>query len=157
MKHTHPEESIGYLIADVARLMRREFSERAKPIGLPRAQWLVLGWLRRNEGISQVKLAELPEISPMTLVRLIDKLEAAGLVVRRQPRNDRRVHRVYLAPRARRRLDRVWQIGAETRRKALSGVSESDASLFGNILATMRQNLTAPTRAGRSQGDHKRP
>jgi len=66
MSNSQPEESIGFLISDVSRLLRRNFDKRAQKIGLSRAQWQVLAWLKRNEGISQTQLADLLEMSPMT-------------------------------------------------------------------------------------------
>ena len=137
----NPEQYIGYLIADVARLMRMSFGKRAKQIGLSRAEWLVLAWLRRNEGISQARLSEVMEISPMTLGRLIDKLEATGLVVRRHAPNDRRTYRLHLAPHAPPKLDRLWEMSAETRSEALAGVSSSDVLRLVKILTTMRRNM----------------
>src|SRR5262249_57909605 len=115
MADPKPEKSIGFLISDVSRLLRRNFDKRAQKIGLSRAQWQVLAWLKRNEGISQAALADLLEMSPMTLVRLIDKLEAAGLVQRRPKPGDRRSYQLYLADHAHPLLDRLWEMGAETR------------------------------------------
>jgi len=142
MSDRHPEPSMGFLIADVARLMRRNFDRRAQQIGLSRAQWQVLAWLKRNEGISQAALADLLEMSPMTLVRLIDKLEAAGLVERRPRPGDRRSYRLYLADHAHPMLDRLWQMGAETRRQAQAGISKAEAALLLDVLATIRRNLS---------------
>src|SRR5271169_5715716 len=115
MKFKDPDQHIGYLVADVARLMRFRFGDRAKQIRFSRSQWQILGWLRRNEGISQAGLAGVLEVSPMTLVRAIDRLEADGFVVRRRMPNDRRVHQLFLAPRARPQLDKLWKIAAEVR------------------------------------------
>jgi DNA-binding MarR family transcriptional regulator len=83
MSGSQPEESIGFLISDVSRLLRRNFDKRAQKIGLSRAQWQVLAWLKRNEGISQSQLADLLEMSPMTLVRLTARLAMSGLAERR--------------------------------------------------------------------------
>jgi MarR family transcriptional regulator, transcriptional regulator for hemolysin len=133
--------NIGFLIADVARLMRRNFDRRAQQIGLSRAQWQVLAWLKRNEGISQAALADLLEMSPMTLVRLIDKLQAAGLVERRPRPGDRRSYQLYLADHAHPLLDRLWEMGAETRRQAQAGIAKSEEQLLLELLATIRRNL----------------
>jgi DNA-binding MarR family transcriptional regulator len=141
MSDLQPEPSMGFLIADVARLMRRNFDRRAQQIDLSRAQWQVLAWLKRNEGISQAALADLLEMSPMTLVRLIDKLEAAGLVQRRPRPGDRRSYRLYLADHAHPILDRLWHMGAETRRQAQAGVSKAEEALLLNVLTTIRRNL----------------
>jgi len=133
---------MGFLLADVARLMRRNFDRRAQQVGLSRAQWQVLAWLKRNEGISQAALADLLEMSPMTLVRLIDKLEAAGLVQRRPRPGDRRSYQLYLADHAHPLLDRLWEMGAETRRQAQAGISKADEALLLDVLTTIRRNLS---------------
>src|SRR5579875_3737120 len=117
MASGQPERSFGFLMADAARLLTRNFDRRAQKLGLSRAQWQVLAWLKRNEGISQTGLADLLEMSPMTLVRLIDRLEAAGMVERRPDPADRRVYRLYLGHGAHPALDQLWAMGAETRRQ----------------------------------------
>jgi MarR family transcriptional regulator for hemolysin len=141
MSVRQPEPSMGFLIADVARLMRRNFDRRAQQIGLSRAQWQVLAWLNRNEGISQAGLADLLEMSPMTLVRLIDKLEAAGLVQRRPRPGDRRSYQLYLADHAHPLLDRLWEMGAQTRRQAQAGISKTEEALLMTALTRIRRNL----------------
>lgn len=91
-----PERSIGFLVNDIGRLMRREFNRRTAARELSLAQWRVLATLSRQEGVNQVCLADRLEIQPMTLARQLDRLEAAGLVVRRQDMQDRRAMRLYL-------------------------------------------------------------
>jgi DNA-binding MarR family transcriptional regulator len=151
MSDRQPEPSMGFLIADVARLMRRNFDRRAQQIGLTRAQWQVLTWLKRNEGISQAALADLLEMSPMTLVRLIDKLETAGLVERRPRPGDRRSYQLYLADHAHPLLDRLWEMGAETRRQAQAGISKADEALLLDVLTTIRRNLSEADAASDGQ------
>ncbi len=155
MSDRQPEPSMGFLIADVARLMRRNFDRRAQQIGLSRAQWQVLAWLKRNEGISQAALADLLEMSPMTLVRLIDKLEAAGLVQRRPRPGDRRSYRLYLADHAHPLLDRLWEMGAETRRQAQAGISKADEALLLDVLTAIRRNLAEADAASDSQPERQ--
>jgi MarR family transcriptional regulator for hemolysin len=131
--------------------MRRNFDRRAQQIGLSRAQWQVLAWLKRNEGISQASLAELLEMSPMTLVRLIDKLEAGGLVQRRPRPGDRRSYQLYLADHAHPLLDRLWEMGAQTRRQAQAGVSKAEEALLLDVLTTIRRNLAEADAASDGQ------
>ncbi len=88
--------TFGFLLHDTARLLRRDFERRSKSTGLTRAQWSVLAYVARNQGSNQAALADMLEIEPITLVRLLDKLEAAGLVERRPDPADRRVRRLYL-------------------------------------------------------------
>ena len=143
MSNSQPEESIGFLISDVSRLLRRNFDKRAQKIGLSRAQWQVLAWLKRNEGISQTQLADLLEMSPMTLVRLIDRLEMNGLVERRAHPTDRRVYQLFLAGHAHPSLDRLWSMGAETREEALEGITPEVEAAMLKALAKIRKNLIA--------------
>ena len=143
MSGSQPEESIGFLISDVSRLLRRNFDKRAQKIGLSRAQWQVLAWLKRNEGISQTQLADLLEMSPMTLVRLIDRLEMNGLVERRAHPTDRRVYQLFLAGHAHPSLDRLWSMGAETRAEALEGITPEVEAAMLKALAKIRKNLIA--------------
>ena len=141
MADPKPEQSIGFLISDVSRLLRRNFDKRAQKIGLSRAQWQVLAWLKRNEGISQTQLADLLEMSPMTLVRLIDRLEMNGLVERRAHPTDRRVYQLFLAGHAHPSLDRLWAMGAETRAEALEGIEPGVEAALIAALIRIRRNL----------------
>jgi MarR family transcriptional regulator, transcriptional regulator for hemolysin len=141
MPESKPEQSIGFLISDVSRLLRRNFDKRAQKIGLSRAQWQVLAWLKRNEGISQTQLADLLEMSPMTLVRLIDRLEMSGLVERRAHPTDRRIYQLFLAGHAHPSLDRLWAMGAETKAEAMSGIPAETEALLMEALTKIRKNL----------------
>ncbi len=138
---SNSEEYIGYLITDVARLMRTQFTQRAKKLGFARTEWLVLAWLRRNEGVSQAGLAKIMEISPMTMVRLIDKLEAAGFVERRDESKDRRNHHLYLSPHSHPQLDQLWAMAAEIRDEALFGMPKADLVQLAITLVNMRENM----------------
>ena len=79
-----PEHGFGFLLHDIARLLRKRFDQRAATLGLSRAQWQVLAHLHRHEGINQSGLADILEIQGVTLGRLVDRLEAAGWVERRR-------------------------------------------------------------------------
>jgi DNA-binding MarR family transcriptional regulator len=92
-------DSLGFLISDVSRLMRRRFDERARLIGVTRAQWRTLTTLSRHEGINQGGMADLLEVEPITLCRMIDRLEEANLVERRRDPGDRRAWLIFLTPR----------------------------------------------------------
>ena len=141
MAEPQPERSIGFLIADVARLLTRNFDRKAEKFDLSRAQWQVLAWLKRNQGISQTGLADMLEMSPMTLMRHVDKLEATGLVERRPHPEDRRIYRLYLGREAHPTLDRLWELGSQTREEALGDLPSADEEVLLRALARMRQNL----------------
>lgn len=93
-----PSRTLGFVLNDVARLMRKRFEQRARAasLGLTRAQAAVLANLARQEGINQVSLAQILELEPITLARLLDRLQAASLIERRPDPKDRRAHLLYL-------------------------------------------------------------
>ena len=88
------------LLHDVARQVRLDADRRASAYGLTRAQWVILMRLERQPGLSQKELAELVEVEPITVGRLIDRLEGPGLVERRADPHDRRIWRLHLRPAA---------------------------------------------------------
>ena len=99
MQHTFDRDLL-IVLNDVARLMRTRFDQRARTRGMTRAQWLILARLARQPGMSQNELAGVCEVEPITIGRLVDRLEARGLVERRPDPNDRRINRLHLLPAA---------------------------------------------------------
>src|SRR6478672_13626425 len=93
--------TLGFLLHDVARLLRKRFEQRARDLGLTRSQWQTLAYLNVNEGIHQSGLAEILEVEPITLVRILDKLQERGLIERRQHPSDRRIWLLFLKEAAR--------------------------------------------------------
>jgi len=136
------KDTIGFLLNDAARLMRKDFERRTRSVGLTRAQWQTLFHLARNEGCNQVTLADLLEVEPITLARVVDKLEACGLVERRPDPSDRRARLLFLGERAHPLLEQLRALGAETREIALAGISEDERTLLMTLLTKMRANLT---------------
>src|SRR5581483_7899121 len=118
--------TFGFLLHDAARLMRREFDRRARSSGLTRAQWAVLASLARNEGSNQTALAEVLDIEPITLVRLLDKLEDAGWVERRADPDDRRVRRLFLTETARPLMQQFRDLADATNDAALLGLDAAE-------------------------------
>ena len=138
------QDSIGFLISDVSRLMRRRFDERARLIGVTRTQWRVLKFLQRGEGINQGGLADLLEVEPITLCRMIDRLEEAGLVERRRDPADRRAWQIFLTERARPLLEELAHLAEAMLGSALQGVSPAE---YDAVMATLRRihsNLSSP-------------
>jgi DNA-binding MarR family transcriptional regulator len=134
--------TFGFLLHDAARLMRREFDRRAKSSGLTRAQWAVLAALARNEGSNQTALAEVLDIEPITLVRLIDKLEDAGWVERRADPDDRRVRRLFLTETARPLMQQFRGLADATNDAALLGLDPSERRQLFDLLTKVRSNLS---------------
>ena len=136
-----PEQNIGFLLSDVSRLMRRSFNRRARDIGLTLAQWQAVAHLSRREGINQATLAELMEIQPITLARLIDRLTETGLVQRRPDPADRRAVQLYLTEAAAPLIKTMWDLAAQTRAEALAGLPPGTRQMLIEALQHMRQNL----------------
>jgi DNA-binding MarR family transcriptional regulator len=137
------EQSIGFLISDTARLMRRRFDQRARHLGLTRAQWQVLAHLQRNEGINQIGLADLLDIEAITLCRTIDRMEEGGWVERRPDPNDRRARLLFLTDRARPFIADMRAIAEEIYAEALAGLPADTRQNLTEILTAMRTNLSA--------------
>lgn len=135
------EDTIGSMLADVSRLIRRSFDERARGIGVTRPQWLVLTTLNRHEGKNQGSLAELLVMEPITLCRMVDRLQEADLVERRQDPTDRRAWQLFLTPKARELLKDLKPLGTEVMALALEGISEDERDHLRQSLDRIRQNL----------------
>lgn len=97
------------LINDVARIMRTNFDQRARARGMTRAQWLILARVERRPGVSQSELAAICEVEPITVARLVDRLEKRGLLERRPDPNDRRIWRLHNLPAARPFLEEITE------------------------------------------------
>ena len=136
-----PDEPVGFLISDVARLMRTVFDRRVRKLGLTRAQWLVLTRLHRRPGASQSELADMMEVEKATAGRLIDRLEAKGWVERRAQAGDRRINRVYLTAEAERVHKRIWRVAEATVDDALDDLSEREAGQLLKLLSRVKSRL----------------
>jgi len=135
------DETLGIAMGDVSRLMRRRFDERARALGITRAQWLTLKMLSRNEGINQGKLAELLEVEPITLGRMLDRLAEAGMVERRPDPADRRAWRIHLTEKARPLIEQLRAIGISVLGQAFDGIAEDRQAEMLALLQTIRNNL----------------
>jgi MarR family transcriptional regulator for hemolysin len=134
--------TLGFLLHEVARLLRRRFEQNARDSGLTRSQWQVLAYLANNEGIHQGGLADLLEIEPITLGRIVDKLQTLRLIERHPDPFDRRVWLLHLTPAARPKLAQLRRLGEVTRGEALADVPEADAVRLLKTLQTLKANLT---------------
>jgi MarR family transcriptional regulator for hemolysin len=141
MANQNPLSTVGFLLSDSARMLRRIFNMRVAPMDLTQAQWRGLAYLARNEGLNQVSLADLMEVQPITVARLIDKLVAAGLVERRPDPKDRRAQLLFLTERATPLLIKMSEFGETTNAIALSGFSAEETETLLNLLSRIRANL----------------
>jgi DNA-binding MarR family transcriptional regulator len=131
----------AFLLNDVARLLRTYADYKAAQFGITRAQWAVLVRLDRSEGLNQSELAEMLDLQPITLTRLLDKLCDSGLIVRRPDPTDRRAKRLFLTDAARPVLKELSGLGEETMAAVLEGVSRADVEQMVSQLALVKENL----------------
>jgi MarR family transcriptional regulator for hemolysin len=135
-------ENFAFEVAETARLIRREANRRAAILGATKAQWRVLARLSRaGDAIRQVELAEALDVEPITLCRMIDRLEEAGLVERRRDADDRRAWRIHLTPAAAPVLARLEAMGLVFNADILAGVDEADRAAALRVLERIRANL----------------
>ena len=133
---------IGYMLSDVARLIRTVFDRRMRELGLTRGQWLVLTRLYRRPGASQTELADMLEIDRASAGR-IDRMEKAGWLERRADEGDRRINRLYLTSGARKSHARMWKIAEATVDDALGTLSEREREEFTRMTAQVKGRLQA--------------
>ena len=136
------DQSLGFVIHDVARMLRWEFDKRAQTIGLTRSQWSVLAYLRREDGAQQQRLAELMELTPITMTGLLDRLERDGWVERRPDPEDRRAKRIFLTEKVAPVMKKIQALGKEVRQSAVEGLSEAEQQKLISLLLRVRTNLS---------------
>jgi len=155
MRPRSPRREFAFLINDVARLLRTLADQRARQFGMTRAQWAVLARLEHAEGLKQTELAEMLDLQPITLTRLVDRLCDNGLIERRPDPNDRRAKRLYLTPAARPLLDRIDGQVEELAGKVLAGVDPTAVGVLLTQLGLARENLRQAI-ADKTPQDEKR-
>jgi MarR family transcriptional regulator, transcriptional regulator for hemolysin len=136
-------KNFGFLLKDLARLYVARFEAHASDLSLTLTQCKVLTLLEKNEGTSQIRLAELTDIEPMMMVRLLDRMETDKLLERRPDPTDRRARRLFLTRKAKPLLDEIWRLAEVTRTEVFAGVSKSDRDLFIGVLEQLHTNACA--------------
>src|SRR6516165_10781411 len=129
----------AFLLNDVARMLRTCFDDRAEQFGITRGQWAVLARLDRFEGLKQSELAEMLDLQPISLTRLLDRLCANGLIERRPDPNDRRAKRLFLTDAARPVLEQLGVLGEEVMTAALAGVPREAVEQIVAQLAVVKE------------------
>jgi len=140
-------ETLGFLLSDLSRIMRKRFDRRARELGLTRAQWRVLSRLRVQQGINQSTLAEWLEIEPITLARHIDRLEEKGWVERRSDPNDRRAWLLYLDDSVRPILDEMNKISDWNLAGATRDFTDAECTRLFDDLQRVKASLIASEQA----------
>src|SRR3954447_19033420 len=114
-------ETLPFEIGETAHALRKAFDRRAVGLGVTRAQWKVLFKLTRKPGLRQVELADLLEIEPITLCRIVGRLEEAGLVERTRDPDDRRAWRLHVTAQAQPLIEKLQDVGAKLVEHAFAG------------------------------------
>jgi len=135
--------TFGFLVKDVSRLFARNFERHAAGLGFTIEQCRVLAHLARNEGVSQARLAVLTDTDPMTLGRVLCRMEEAGLVERRVDPTDARAHCLSLCEAAAPILDTIWAHSDTTREEAFAGLTAADKKQLLALMQRVRDNLDA--------------
>ena len=135
------EREVAFNINDVARLLKTYADQRARDLGMTRAQWAVLARVERSEGLKQCELADTLDLQPITLTRLIDRLCDGGLIERRPDPDDRRAKRLYLTPAARPVLDGLTRLGQDIMATVLAGIEPAAVEQLLAHLLTLKTNL----------------
>ena len=151
LPRSHNRE-FAFTLNDVARMLRTYADQKAAQFGVTRAQWVVLVRLDRSEGLKQSELAEILDLQPISLTRLLDKLCECGLIERRADPIDRRAKRLFLTPAARPLLEKLGDLGEDLMATALAGVERESVERMIAQLDIVKENLRQAIQQ-RSGGD----
>lgn len=133
--------NFGFLLKDVSRLYSRNFERHAARLDLTLHQCRVLGQVSRREGITQAQLAYLTETDPMTLSRLLARMEANGLLERRACPDDGRVRRLYLKAPVAPMLAKIWELSEVALAESLAGVTARERTSLMKVMSRIHANL----------------
>jgi DNA-binding MarR family transcriptional regulator len=134
-------ETLPLEIGETAHALRKSFDRRASALGATRAQWKVLFKLSRKPGMRQVELADLLEVEPITLCRIVDRLEEAQLVERSRDPDDRRAWRLHVTAQAQPLIEKLRVLGAGLADEAFAGIDPGDVEITRQVLARVRENV----------------
>ncbi len=149
MKPPAANNTIGYLIADLSRLFGRVFDRRAAHLGLTRVQWRALKRIHQSQGITQAELADLLDMEPIAVGRVIDRLQKAGFIERRGDPDDRRVWRLHLLPPCQAVMADIEAVATSVREDCLAGIDADELATALKVLGQIRENLSQLDRASR--------
>jgi MarR family transcriptional regulator for hemolysin len=135
-------DRLGFLVHDSARLLRKRFEVKGAAFGLSAAQWRLLVRLVKEEGVAQARLAELLEIEPISVSRLLDRMEEGGWVERRPDASDRRVRMIFPTDKSREAFAAIKSVAGEVYDVALAGLSADERQTLVKALNTMITNLS---------------
>ena len=143
-------ETLPFEIGETAHALRKAFDRRAVGLGVTRAQWKVLFRLTRQPGLRQIELADMLDIEPITLSRIIDRLEEGGLVERVADPADRRAWRLHVTANAQPLVEKLRAVADEMISEAFAGIDPKDIEITRLVLARARENASRGTLMGRA-------
>ena len=135
-------ETLPFEIGETAHALRKAFDRRAVGMGVTRAQWKLLFRLERNPGLRQIELADMLDIEPITLSRIVDRLAEAGLVERVADPADRRAWRLHVTTKSRPLIEKLRGIANEMTAHAFEGVSPEHLKIAREVLERVRENAS---------------
>lgn len=135
-------ETLPFEIAETAHALRKAFDRRACGLGVTRAQWKVLFRLTAQPGMRQIDLADLLDIEPITLSRIVDRLEEGGLVERVADPTDRRAWRLHVTAGARPLVDKLQALADDMIAEAFAGIDAKDIEITRQVLGRARENAS---------------
>ena len=139
----NPLRTFGFLLKETSRLYVQRFEQRACTLGLTLSQRKVLIYLAEHEGVSQAQLGDLTDLEPMTLVRVLDRMESDGWLERRSHPADRRARCLYLKAKSKPLVDEIWHLVDLTRREAFAGIPRKHADLLIELLEKIQSNFAS--------------
>jgi DNA-binding MarR family transcriptional regulator len=133
-------ETLPFEIGETAHALRKAFDRLAVGLGVTRAQWKVLFKLTRTPGLRQVELADMLDLEPITLCRIVDRLEEAGLVERVRDPDDRRAWRLHVTAQAQPLIEKLQSVGARLIEQAFGDIDAKELEITRKVLARAREN-----------------
>jgi MarR family transcriptional regulator for hemolysin len=146
-------ETLPFEIAETAHALRKAFDRRAVGMGVTRAQWKVLFRLERQPGLRQIELADMLDIEPITLSRIVDRLEEAGLVERVADPADRRAWRLHVTAKAQPLIEKLRGVADEMIAEAFAGIDARDIEITRQVLARARENASRAAPLNRASNE----
>ena len=135
-------ETLPFEIGETAHALRKAFDRRAVGLGVTRAQWKVLFRLERQPGLRQIELADMLDIEPITLSRIVDRLEEAGLVERVADPADRRAWRLHVTAKAQPLIAKLRGVADIMIAEAFAGIDPDQIAITRTVLARVRENAS---------------
>jgi len=139
------EEQFSEALHLAAHGWRTALDRRLRPLGYSRSRWMVLVHISRNDAISNSELADRLGVEAPTLVRLVDRMEADGLISRRASETDRRVKHLHLTPAGHKEVERIKACAADVRKELLAGLDTEQIAASLDVLLEIRSKLESLT------------